>query len=115
MTDPKRTEKREGLSLQTLVIAAIASGTAAIVTSHFWKAGTAFTAAMTPVIVAILKELLAKPIESDLVRREVVKAGFRFDTSSDLLRHPGDDHSQKVQETGIRGKTDQFMLRFTKP
>jgi predicted methyltransferase len=54
-------------------------------------------------------------IESDLVRREVVKAGFRFDTSSDLLRHPADDHSQKVQESGIRGKTDQFMLRFTKP
>src|SRR5436305_4754819 len=74
MADPKRTQQREGLSLQTLVIAAIASGTAAILTSHFWKAGTAFAAAMTPVIVAILKELLAKPIESDLVRKPVKMA-----------------------------------------
>ena len=54
-------------------------------------------------------------IESALVRREVESAGFRFDGSSDLLRHPGDDHSAKVMETGIRGKTDQFVLRFRKP
>jgi predicted methyltransferase len=54
-------------------------------------------------------------IESALVRREVESAGFRLDGQSDLLRHPGDDHSIKVQETGIRGKTDQFVLRFRKP
>lgn len=54
-------------------------------------------------------------IESALVRREVESAGFRFDAASDLLRHPADDHSAKVMETGIRGKTDQFVLRFRKP
>ena len=54
-------------------------------------------------------------IDSDLVRREVERAGFRFDGSSDALRHPADDHTQRVQESGIRGKTDQFMLRFVKP
>ena len=54
-------------------------------------------------------------IESALVRREVESAGFRLDAESDLLRHPADDHSAKVQETGIRGKTDQFVLRFRKP
>ena len=54
-------------------------------------------------------------IEGALVRREVESAGFRLDGQSDLLRHPGDDHSIKVQETGIRGKTDQFVLRFRKP
>ena len=54
-------------------------------------------------------------IESALVRREVESAGFRLDAASDLLRHPADDHSVKVQETGIRGKTDQFVLRFRKP
>jgi predicted methyltransferase len=54
-------------------------------------------------------------IEDALVRREVEAAGFRLDAESDLLRHPEDDHSLKVVETGIRGKTDQFVLRFRKP
>jgi predicted methyltransferase len=54
-------------------------------------------------------------IEGALVRREVESAGFRLDAESGLLRHPSDDHTAKVQETGIRGKTDQFVLRFRKP
>ena len=54
-------------------------------------------------------------IEGALVRREVEAAGFRFDGESPLLRHAADDHSQKVQESGIRGKTDQFVYRFRKP
>lgn len=54
-------------------------------------------------------------IEGALVRREVEAAGFRFDGTSNLLRHPTDDHTIKVVETGIRGKTDQFVLRFRKP
>lgn len=54
-------------------------------------------------------------IESAQVRREVESAGFRLDAESDLLRHPADDHSTRVTETGIRGKTDQFVLRFRKP
>ncbi|HEX2762470.1 MAG TPA: methyltransferase [Allosphingosinicella sp.] len=54
-------------------------------------------------------------VESALVKREVEAAGFRLEAESDLLGHPADDHSAKVQETGIRGKTDQFVLRFRKP
>jgi predicted methyltransferase len=53
-------------------------------------------------------------IDSDLVRREVEQAGFQFDGRSDMLRHPADDHTQRVNETGIRGKTDQFVFRFRK-
>jgi len=46
--------------------------------------------------------------------RKVEAAGFRFDSESDLLRHAADDHSLKVQETGVRGKKrpDQFILAF---
>src|SRR4051812_10233161 len=61
----------EGLSLQTLVLAAASSAAAAIIVSHVWKNGTVVAAAMTPVIVAILKELLARPMESELVRKPV--------------------------------------------
>jgi hypothetical protein len=63
----------EGLSLQTLLIAAVASAAAAVIVSHLWKGGTVLAAAMTPVIVAIVKELLAKPMESELVRKPVSK------------------------------------------
>jgi predicted methyltransferase len=54
-------------------------------------------------------------IEGALVIKEVEAAGFKLEAQSDLLRHPADDHTARVQETGIRGKTDQFVLRFRKP
>jgi predicted methyltransferase len=54
-------------------------------------------------------------IEGALVRREVEAAGFRLEAQSPLLRHAADDHSQKVQEAAIRGRTDQFILKFRKP
>jgi hypothetical protein len=51
------------LSPQTLVVASLASLTAAIVTSHFWRGGTPITAAITPVIVALASELYRRPAE----------------------------------------------------
>ncbi|WP_336957795.1 methyltransferase [Sphingobium aquiterrae] len=54
-------------------------------------------------------------IEDSAVISEVKAAGFVLDRQSPILRHPADDHSLKVQESGIRGKTDQFVLRFRKP
>ena len=74
MAQARGSSGREGLSLQTLVIAAVASAIAAVVTSHFWKGGTVLTAGMTPVIVAIVKEALARPIQSDVVRRSATSA-----------------------------------------
>ena len=53
-------------------------------------------------------------IEDPIVRREVQAAGFKLEAESNLLRHPADDHTAKVVETGIRGKTDQFILKFRK-
>ena len=54
-------------------------------------------------------------IESATVIREVEAAGFRLEARSNLLRHSADDHTLRVQESGIRGHTDQFLLRFRKP
>lgn len=54
-------------------------------------------------------------IDPALVRREVEAAGFRFDGSSDILHYTSDDHTLRVQESGVRGRTDQFVLRFRKP
>jgi hypothetical protein len=75
--EPPRTEvepprQKEGLKVQTLVIAAVASGTAAIVVSYVWNKGTIIASAMTPVVVAIVSDLLRKPVESERLR-----SGFR--------------------------------------
>jgi predicted methyltransferase len=54
-------------------------------------------------------------IEDSVVRREVEAAGFKLEAESNLLRNPADDHTAKVQDASIRGKTDQFILKFRKP
>jgi predicted methyltransferase len=54
-------------------------------------------------------------IESAAVIQEVEAAGFKLEARSDILKHPADDHTGKVFDSGIRGKTDQFVLRFRKP
>src|SRR3954451_19056232 len=80
----------EGLSLQTLVIAAAASAAAALIVSHLWKGGTVIAAAMTPLIVPIFKELLARPMESEIVRKPVSKiaSGSRAAIGSAATRAP---------------------------
>jgi hypothetical protein len=54
---------REGLDIATLFISAIASAAAAYVTSKIWAPGTLFSAALSPVIVALVKEGLRRPTE----------------------------------------------------
>jgi len=54
-------------------------------------------------------------IDPDVVKRDFEKAGFRFDASLDVLKHPDDDHTKVVFDPSVRGKTDQFVYRFRKP
>ena len=54
-------------------------------------------------------------IEDIVVRHEVEAAGFKLAAESNLLRNPADNHTAKVQDPSIRGKTDQFILKFRKP
>jgi len=54
-------------------------------------------------------------IDPKSVKQEVLAAGFVFVGSSDLLRQPSDPHTAKVFDPSIRGKTDQFILKFRKP
>jgi hypothetical protein len=66
MASPSRSAEREEerrLNLRTLVIASAASATAALITSRLWIAGTWIAAAMTPVLVALVSELLHRPTE----------------------------------------------------
>jgi len=54
-------------------------------------------------------------IDEATVIREVEAAGFQPDGESDVLRNPADPHTANVFDPSIRGKTDQFLLRFRKP
>ena len=54
-------------------------------------------------------------IDADTVKKEVLAAGFTFVGGSDLLRQPGDPHTVKVFDPSVRGRTDQFILKFRKP
>ncbi|MGE0596411.1 MAG: class I SAM-dependent methyltransferase [Hyphomonadaceae bacterium] len=54
-------------------------------------------------------------IDQAAVRREVEAAGFVFDGESDVLRNAEDNRTTSVFDEAIRGRTDQFMMRFRKP
>jgi predicted methyltransferase len=54
-------------------------------------------------------------INEDIVKKEVESAGFKLDGESDILRNSADDHTLLVFNPAIRGKTDQFLLKFRKP
>jgi predicted methyltransferase len=54
-------------------------------------------------------------IDAAAVKKEVEDAGFKLVAESDLLKNPNDPHTAKVFDPSIRGKTDQFILKFEKP
>ncbi len=49
------------------------------------------------------------------VKTEVEAAGFRLEATSDMLDAPADPKTANVFDPVIRGKTDQFVLKFLKP
>lgn len=57
-------------------------------------------------------------IDEDVVKKEVLEAGFELDAESDVLRHPDDprDWNTSPKNAGDkRGTSDRFTLRFKKP
>jgi predicted methyltransferase len=54
-------------------------------------------------------------IDPETVKKEVLAVGFVFAGSSNLLHRPSDPLTAKVFDPSIRGKTDQFILKFRKP
>lgn len=54
-------------------------------------------------------------IDEAKVKSEVEAAGFKYVGSSAVLRNPADDGTKAIFDASIRGKTDQFILKFRKP
>jgi predicted methyltransferase len=54
-------------------------------------------------------------IKESTVKKEVEAAGFKLVAEGHDLTFPGDDGTKRVFENDVRGKTNQFMLKFQKP
>lgn len=104
-------EKRSGISIQTLVISALAAVAAAVIVPLVWERGTLVATAMTPVIVALVSEALNRPAQritaaTKTVRRSGTGAAIR-DPDFDPLP-PGE------REAAVSGD-DPFGLRGPLP
>ena len=64
--DPDRKDLRlgSGISVQTLIIASLASAAASFAASRIWGSGTLVSAAATPVVVALISEFLRRPVQT---------------------------------------------------
>jgi predicted methyltransferase len=54
-------------------------------------------------------------IQQDVVKKEVTAAGFTFVAEDNALRNPADTREKMVFDPSLRGKTDQFVMKFKKP
>jgi predicted methyltransferase len=91
-------------ALNTLVFNALKPGGVYIVIDHAAAAGSGVRDTST-----------LHRIDPAAVKEELTAVGFVLDGESDVLRHPADDHTAQVREASVRGKTDQFLLKFRKP
>jgi predicted methyltransferase len=86
------------------IFAALKPGGVYVVVDHAAKPGADVSVADT-----------LHRIDPAIVRRELEAAGFVYDGETDVLRNPADTRELGVFDPAIRGKTDQFALRFRKP
>ena len=54
-------------------------------------------------------------IDAETVKKEATDAGFEFVGAGDILTNTADPKTAGVFDPSIRGKTDQFILKFRKP
>lgn len=86
------------------LFAALKSGGTLVVVDHSAKPGTGTTVADT-----------LHRIDKAAVIAALTKAGFKLEAESQLYARPADPRTVNVFDPSIRGKTDQFALRFRKP
>jgi hypothetical protein len=96
------------LSPQTLIVASLASLTAAIVTSTFWQKGTPITAAITPVIVALASELYSRPA------RRITQLSSRASTRSRRF-DPVEQVARERAAIGARASWDDDEVHDHRP
>ena len=90
--------------LNAAVFKALKPGGLYVIVDHSGRAGTGMTETDT-----------LHRIDVATVKQQVTAAGFVLEGESNLLANPGDPRTAEVFDKAIRGKTDQFVLKFRKP
>lgn len=54
-------------------------------------------------------------IDPETVKAQVLAAGFVLEAQSPILHNAADPHDVRIFDPSIRGRTDQFVLKFRKP
>lgn len=98
MDDVSQSRKREALDLPTLALTAAASGAAALLCSQIWAPGTLASAAVTPVLVALLMEALRKPTEA-VTRVSPRRTG---EPPASDAEPSGEAEAQAAEQTAVR-------------
>jgi hypothetical protein len=81
--EPQRERPAGRISLQTLIIASVASAAASFAASRIWGPGTLVSAAATPVVVALVSEFLRRPVQTAVATAKKVPPVQAF---PDVLR-----------------------------
>ena len=93
-----------GVDLTTLALTAVASGAAAYACSKVWASGTLPSAAVTPVLVAVIKEALERPavvVSKAVPARGVVRSAGAGSDEPARRRPPPDEEPTRVAEGPI--------------
>jgi len=101
------TKFAEGEDIQAMtraLAAAVKPGGVLVVVDHSARPGAGLGVA----------EALHRIDEADVIR-ELTAAGFVLEATSEVLKSPGDTLDASVFAPAVRGRTDQFMLRFRRP
>ena len=93
-----------GARAATNLFSALKRGGTLVVVDHFAADGSGST----------LSDSLHR-IDRKTVIDTMTAVGFKLEAESQLWRHPADPRTANVFDPSIRGKTDQFALRFRKP
>jgi predicted methyltransferase len=93
-----------GSRASAALFAALKPGGTLVVVDHSAKPGTGTTTSDS-----------LHRIDKAAVIAALTKAGFKLEAESQLYARPADPRTVGVFDPSIRGKTDQFALRFRKP
>jgi hypothetical protein len=103
---------------KTLIVASLASVTSALVVSHIWGPGTLVGAAVTPVIVTLVSELLQRPSKAITTVRPVrSRPARRFDPVAEGRRglDEGDLDAAWAVATGEETARSEHRARTRRP
>ena len=92
------------VALDKAILTALKPGGTFLVIDHADAPGTGFNDTST-----------LHRVDVEAVKKEVESAGFKLAGQSDVLKNPDDPHTAKVFDPSVKGKTDQFILKFIKP